>query len=341
VNFLGGGPGRVERLAEHRPERDALERQAQPAANHRGDVDEVLDEAGLRAGVARDDVHRPAALGVAELGALQDGRPPQDRVERGAQLVREDGEELVLARARHLDVPQRLQRALPVREDLAGQPFEVPAGTAGRFEPERVAQPLHAHVVHRPGPELLRRERLDHVVLRAFPQERRTRRIVGRGRQDQDRDTVEMGKLPDGEDHPRAAHARERRRHDDQVESRLRRLLEAGPAVGGRDDRERACERLRDELCRGGIVVDDQRSRPGIDGHAGRSLAGERAARYGVGNCHRTVTAPPYQRSRGRAIGNTCRVKTFTLLRASVRCRRRAPSRRRPRCRPGCRPPRA
>ena len=94
--------------------------QAQLAGDDAGDVEHVLDELGLRPGVAVDDGHR-AGRGVGLQVALHQQRgPAHDGVQRRAQLVGQRGQELVLQPVRVLGLaeqpgraPRRAARARP------------------------------------------------------------------------------------------------------------------------------------------------------------------------------------------------------------------------------------
>ena len=109
-DFLGlrRGPRRVERLLDDALEVDRADVETHLARDHARHVEQVVDELHLRVGLADDDVQRAGHALAADLAALQHPRPAIDGVERGAELVREDGEEFVL-RAIGL---RRLSRAL-------------------------------------------------------------------------------------------------------------------------------------------------------------------------------------------------------------------------------------
>src|SRR5438874_671369 len=55
---LRAGAHGVERLAEDRRETDGIQPKLDAPADHRGSVEEVVDEPGLRAGASRDDLER-------------------------------------------------------------------------------------------------------------------------------------------------------------------------------------------------------------------------------------------------------------------------------------------
>ena len=93
-------------------------RSVQLARDDAAHVEQVVDNLGLRLGVALDDADRaPGQLGR-HVRALptEHARPAQDGGEGGAQLVAERGEELVLGPQRLLRLPPRV--ALPIEHPL-------------------------------------------------------------------------------------------------------------------------------------------------------------------------------------------------------------------------------
>ena len=89
-------PHRVGRGVDHRGQVDRGRGEPQAAGDHARGVEDVLDELGLGLGVSLDDLD-PAGHGGLVRGARpKDVGPPEDGVERGAQLVRDGGQELVL-----------------------------------------------------------------------------------------------------------------------------------------------------------------------------------------------------------------------------------------------------
>jgi hypothetical protein len=112
---LGGGPNRVERGLDHRRELHRAQLQSHLAGDDARDIEEVLDQPDLGRGVALDGVERALGPSRLERGRPQDPGPAVHRVERGAELVGEQGEELVLGavgrlcfRARRLRARHRL-----------------------------------------------------------------------------------------------------------------------------------------------------------------------------------------------------------------------------------------
>jgi hypothetical protein len=94
---LGRGPDRVERALQHLVELDRADVEAHLAGADARQVEQVVDQLHLHVGVAHDRVHRPLHdRRVRELAALQHARPAEDGIERRAQLVRQDGQELLL-----------------------------------------------------------------------------------------------------------------------------------------------------------------------------------------------------------------------------------------------------
>ena len=84
--------------------------------NHRlpgsepGHVEQIVDEAGLHHRVAFDDPDRLAYPGLVERVLREHVRPAEDGIERRAQLVRDDRQELVLHPARRFGLaPGRLR----------------------------------------------------------------------------------------------------------------------------------------------------------------------------------------------------------------------------------------
>jgi hypothetical protein len=204
-----------------------------------------------------------------------------------------DGEELVLRHARRLDVAERLERALLVGEHFARERLEVAAAPA-HLELEHVAQPLDPCEVERAGAQLLGRERLHHVVLRALAEQPRAERVVRPRGEDQDRDAVEVGLLANRGDHPLTAHARQRDLRDDEVHARLGRFLEAGPPIPRRHHGERVAEGFGDDAARALVVRDDQHAGARVDGEAGRSVLRECGDGSGLRMRHaETVTTLP------------------------------------------------
>ena len=92
-----GGPRRLERTVHHAVQRHPLAAQRDLAAGDARHVEQVVDEAGHLAHLALDHVARPARVGVARVAQAQDLERVGDGRERVAQLVRQRGQELVLA----------------------------------------------------------------------------------------------------------------------------------------------------------------------------------------------------------------------------------------------------
>ncbi len=70
----------------------------------RDDIEQILDEALLRAGVALDGLERPGLGRLVQAAGAQQRDPAEDRIEGRAQLVRHGREELVLQAAELLGV---------------------------------------------------------------------------------------------------------------------------------------------------------------------------------------------------------------------------------------------
>ncbi len=93
---LGREPDGVERGLRDGGHVDGAHLDLELSGDDPGDVEQILDELRLRGGVALDGLQGAAARGLVELAHAEQARPAQDGVERGAQLVRERGQELVL-----------------------------------------------------------------------------------------------------------------------------------------------------------------------------------------------------------------------------------------------------
>ena len=101
---------------------DRRDVEPQLAGDDARDVEEVLDEAHLRAGVALDAAERALARLRRSSGAARRiCEPAEDRVERRAQLVRQRGEELVLEAVRFLLAAQA-DRSARARGARPGRP---------------------------------------------------------------------------------------------------------------------------------------------------------------------------------------------------------------------------
>ncbi len=104
---------RAHRLVDDLRQADRLEMEPDLAADDAAHVQQVLDQVRLGAGVAHDRGHALRQdLGVVAAAVGQDLRPAEDGVERRAQLVRDDGEELVLQPAGALGLGARGALAL-------------------------------------------------------------------------------------------------------------------------------------------------------------------------------------------------------------------------------------
>ena len=89
-----GGTDDLYRPADHINEVDRLYVEAKFASVNAGKVEDVLDEAALRAGVASDGVVRLGEHGGIRF-AFEQLNPSDDAGQRRAQLVRDGGEKLV------------------------------------------------------------------------------------------------------------------------------------------------------------------------------------------------------------------------------------------------------
>lgn len=103
----GGGMNGVDGSGDDGGEIDALDGEADFAGGDAAHVEEILDELGLNAGVAFDDVEAVGEF-LGGVGAfLEDLSPTEDRIERSAKLVRERGEKFVLEAAGALGLGAR------------------------------------------------------------------------------------------------------------------------------------------------------------------------------------------------------------------------------------------
>src|SRR4030095_334958 len=100
-------PRPLQRGLDDRGGRDLADIQPQRARGDAAHVEEVLDELRLDTRVALDDLEPALEVDGAHARHAQDLRPPENRVERRPQLVRQGGQELVLHGARPLGVRPR------------------------------------------------------------------------------------------------------------------------------------------------------------------------------------------------------------------------------------------
>src|SRR5688572_20549816 len=90
------GLHRFDGALDDAPHVETAELEGDLAAHDAGNVEQVLDEPALRARVAIDRLYRALASGIVELAGTQQRDPPEDRVQRRAQLVRHRRQEFVL-----------------------------------------------------------------------------------------------------------------------------------------------------------------------------------------------------------------------------------------------------
>ncbi len=162
------GPDAVHRLLDHESHIHRLDGQTDLAGLDARDVEQVVHQADLGGDVSQDDLQRaPRLLGV-EVAPLEDGGPAVHRIERGAQLVREGGQELVLGPAGRL------------REEQIGG--SVPAPGLGDREghgAEHLFARAHGH--HHPRRQAELTEEIELLRSPGRPVE------IGRGRRRHDR----------------------------------------------------------------------------------------------------------------------------------------------------------
>jgi hypothetical protein len=87
---------RVQRRLHHGGQLHRLHVQAHPPGDDARDVQQIIDDLRLGPGAALHRLQGPRLLVRGQRGGAQDAGPPEDGRERGAQLVRDGGEELVL-----------------------------------------------------------------------------------------------------------------------------------------------------------------------------------------------------------------------------------------------------
>lgn len=120
---LRGRAHRVERSVHDGLEVDGADIQAELPADDPGYVEQVVDQLHLGVGVPHDDVQRPGRGVPVELTGLQHPRIPIDGIEGRPELVRQDGQELVLGAVGRLSVGAR-------RLGMAEQPLALLAVSA-------------------------------------------------------------------------------------------------------------------------------------------------------------------------------------------------------------------
>src|SRR5262249_8543620 len=98
VNAFGfGGRAHVgDDAMRRRVQSDGAHLNAPPAGDDARNVEQVFDQARLRLRVALNDFQRALQLVRLHLGIAQEPGPPEDRVERRAQFMRDGGQKLVL-----------------------------------------------------------------------------------------------------------------------------------------------------------------------------------------------------------------------------------------------------
>ncbi len=89
----------------------------QMPCDHARHVQQIFDELCLRTRIALDDFERVGVLLLVEIAASEQPHPPEDGVQRRAQLVRDGGDELVLAAIEGLGFATRL--LLTIEHSLA------------------------------------------------------------------------------------------------------------------------------------------------------------------------------------------------------------------------------
>ena len=114
----GGGVGRDEidpfrgrghadggqRIGDELSDRDRLDVETQLAGRHAREIEHVVDELRLRQRAGADALHAAQQLLLRHVVAAEDSGPAEDDRQRRAQLVGEDGQELVLGQIRFLRI---------------------------------------------------------------------------------------------------------------------------------------------------------------------------------------------------------------------------------------------
>jgi len=123
----------LEDFGEDRRDRKAVGAQFGATGANAADVEQLFDEAREAFALTPDDLEELHAVGVVELAlvAEQDLRERSDRGERRAELVRDDGDELV---ARLVDASEFAARAGEVRGALAQVERQLLAVARRRFD---------------------------------------------------------------------------------------------------------------------------------------------------------------------------------------------------------------
>jgi hypothetical protein len=150
--LLGHRPHRLDHARGERPELRRRGRDAQRPGVDARHVEEIVEQAGLRAGVALDHRERAIALGRGHVGAPEERRPAEERRERRAQLVAHRRQQLVATVARLLGLPRLVDR----------QPEEAPEPHHQRAIVVAVAARLRRHQQHAERRPALRRDRRGH-----------------------------------------------------------------------------------------------------------------------------------------------------------------------------------
>ena len=92
---FGVGPARLDRLVDDRHEVDGQAPEPELAGGEPRDLEQILDQPGLRLGVALDFLERPVDALRRDDVRDQHARPSLDGVERRPELVRQRHQEVV------------------------------------------------------------------------------------------------------------------------------------------------------------------------------------------------------------------------------------------------------
>ena len=210
-----------------------------------------------------------AALQIAlghTLAAKQAG-PPQHGIERGAKLVRQDGQEIVLGAVGDFRLSAGVLGRPLLGNHLTGERLEV-AIRVRSIRAEHVAGPLDRHQAPRPDPKLLGGDGHAHAVLGALPKEPSAPGVLVRIGHDEDRNSGQLCARPDCADGRGAGPVRPRI-EDDEVDTTQGQRVERHDPIGRRHDLELLRQHVLDEPA-AGFASDDERSRPIVGPGNGR-----------------------------------------------------------------------
>ena len=256
---LGGRPDRVEGLRKDGAERDRIEPHLHLAQNHRRHLEHVLDEPRLDPRISIDHLESALQIALGHTLAAKQAGPPQHGIERGAKLVRQDGQEIVLRPIGGLRLSAGVFGQPLLGSYLTGERLEVAIRLRHR-RAKHIADPLDRHQGPRPAPKLLGGDGHPHAILGALPKEPSAPGILVRIGDDEDRNP---GELLAGPDHPdgRVAGPARPRIEDDEVNLTQGHRVERRNPISRDHDVEVLRQHVLDEPA-AGFAPDDEQSRP-------------------------------------------------------------------------------